>query len=139
AGTTFTLQQDSRAAVRDLRDQIKNLQHGLAFAHDILEVVPLLERALKLDVLFFGTAPSHRGPYVGEKLLVVPRFLYEVRGSRLHGSHRVFYGAVSCNHDYGQARVVRANLRENLHAVAARQRQIEQDEIVGTVSHLRQA
>ena len=139
AGTAFALQQHGGAAVRDLCDEIKNLEHGLAFAHDVFEVVALLERALELDIFFFRAAPADGGPYVGQKFFVVPGFLHEIRRARLHGAHGIFHRAIGGDHDYRQARVVGTNLRKNLHAITAGQGQIEQHEIKGSVGHLRDA
>ena len=131
--------QHRGAAVGHLRDQVENLQHGLAFAHDIFEVVALLQRALELDIFFFRAAPADRGAHIGQKFFVVPGLLYEIRRARLHGAHRILHRAVGGNHDDGQARVVGANLRKDFHAVAAGQRQIEQHQIKRAVRHLREA
>ena len=46
SGSTLALQQYGGAAGRDLGDQVKNLQHRLALADDVLEVVALLQGAL---------------------------------------------------------------------------------------------
>ena len=139
AGAALALQQHGRAAVGDLRHQVENLQHGLALAHDVFKVVALLERALELDVFFFGPPPTHRRAHIGEKFFVVPGLLDEIGRARLHGAHRIFHRAVGGDHDDRQARVVGANLRQNVHAVAAGKRQIEQHEIKGTLADLRQA
>ena len=60
AGAALALDQNSRAAGRDLRDEVEEAQHRLALADDIFEVVALLERALELDDLFFGAMPGDR-------------------------------------------------------------------------------
>ena len=54
ARAALALQQNRRPAGRDLRHQVENLQHGFALAHDAFKVVALLQRALELDVFFFG-------------------------------------------------------------------------------------
>src|SRR5579862_18793 len=61
AGSAFPLQKHGGATVGYLGDKIENLQHRLAFADDVFEVVALLESALELNVLFFGPAPSNGG------------------------------------------------------------------------------
>ena len=47
----------------------------------------------------------------------------------LHGADGVFHGAVGGDHDDRQLRIVRANLRQNVHAIASRQGKIEQDQV----------
>ena len=138
AGAAFPLQQHCGAAVRHLRDQIKNLQHGLALAHDIFKVVALLQSALQLDIFFFGPAPAHGRAYIGKKFFVVPWLLHKIRSAGLHGAHRVFHRPIGGDHDDRQARVVRVNFGENFHPVAARQSQIEQDQIERAIRHLRE-
>ena len=71
-------EQHGGTAVRDLRDQIENLEHRLALAHDIFEVVALLEGALELNVFFLRPSPSYRSSHVRQKFLVVPRLLDEI-------------------------------------------------------------
>ena len=129
AGSAFALQEHGGTAVRHLGDEVENLQHRLAFADDIFEVVALLEGALQLDVLFFGTSPSHGGAHVGEKLFVVPGLGNEVSGAGLHGAHCVLHRAVGGDHDDRQAGFVGANFGQNLHAIAAGQGKIEQDQV----------
>ena len=139
ARPAFALQEHGGAAVRDLGDEVEDLQHRLTFADDVLEVVALLEGALELDVLFFGAAPPHGGAYVGQKLFVVPGLGHEVGGAGLHGAHRILYRAVGGDHDDGQARFVGANLSQNLQAVAAGQGEIEQDQVEGMFADALQA
>ena len=129
AGSAFALQEHGGAAVRHLGDQVEDLQHRLAFADDVFEVVALLEGALQLDVFFFGPAPSHGGAHVRQQFFVVPGFGDEVGGPRLHGAHRVLHRAVGGDHDDGQASFVGANFAQNLNAIAAREGEIEQDQV----------
>ena len=82
AGAALALNQDGRAAGRNLRDEVEDRQHGLALADDVFEVVALLESALELEVLFFGAVARDGGANVGEQLLVVPRLLDEVLALR---------------------------------------------------------
>ena len=137
AGSALALQKHGRAAIGHLRHQIENLQHGLALAHDVFEVVALLQRALELNVFFFGAAPADSGAHVGEKLLVVPRLLNEICRPNLHRAHGIFHCAERSDHDDRQARIMRSNLREDLHAIAARKSEIEQHQIKRTFRDLR--
>src|ERR1700683_338715 len=129
AGAAFALQEHGGTAVGHLGNEIEDLQHHFALAHDVLEVVALLEGALQLDVFFFGATPAHGGAHVGEKLFVVPGLLDEVGGARLHGAHGVFHRAVGRDHDDWQAGFEGMNFGENLHAIAAGQGEIEQDQV----------
>ena len=129
ARAALALQEHGGAAVGDLGDEVKNLEHRLAFADDVFEVVALLEGALELDVFFFSAAPAHGGANVGEKLFVVPGFLDEIGGAGLHGAHRIFHRAVGGDHDHRQAGFVGANFGQNFHAVAAGQSEVEQDQV----------
>ena len=54
AGAAFALDEHSGAAGRHLGDQVEDPQHDFAFAHDVGEVVALLEGALELQIFFFG-------------------------------------------------------------------------------------
>ena len=122
ASSALALQQHRRATGCHLRDQVENLQHGLALAHDVFKVVALLQGPLELNVFFFGPAPANGGTHIGQQLFVVPRFLYEVGGAGLHRVHGIFHRSVGSDHDDGQPLVVRMELRENIHTIAARER-----------------
>ena len=139
AGAALALNQNRRAAGRNLRDQVENLQHGLALADNILEVIALLQGALKLLVFFFSAAAAHRGPHVRQQLLIVPGLLDEVSGAILHGADSVIHGAVSGNHDHRQLWITVANIAKNLQSVAVRQGKIQQHQIKGTLAHLDQS
>ena len=117
ARPAFALQQYRRAAGRHLGDQIENLQHGLALAHDVLKVVALLEGALQLNVFFFRLLAGDGGAHVGQQLLVVPRFLDEVGGAGLHGADRVLHRSIGGDHDDSLLRMQQPNLREHVHPV----------------------
>src|SRR6202007_1775232 len=99
-----------------------------ALADDVFEVVALLEGALQLNVFFFGAAPAYGRAHVGQELFVVPGFLNEVGSAGLHGAHRILHRAVGGDHDHGQPGLVSANLGEDVHTVAAGEREIEQNE-----------
>ena len=49
AGAAFALDEDGGAAGRDLRDEVEEAEHGVAFADDVFEGVALLEGALEVD------------------------------------------------------------------------------------------
>ena len=138
ARPAFALQQHRRAAGRHLRDQIENLQHGLALAHDVFKVVALLERALQLNVFFFRLLAGDGGAHVGQQFLVVPRLLDEVGGAGLHGAHRVLHRPIGGDHDDGLLRMQQPNLGEHVHPVLVGQRQVEQDHVESALSNLRQ-
>ena len=72
AGTALALDQDCGTAGRNLRNKVEEAKHRLALADDIFKVVTLLQGALELDDLFFGTVAVDCGANVGEQLLVVP-------------------------------------------------------------------
>ena len=134
AGPALTLQQHRGTAGGDLRYQIENLQHGLALAHNIFEVVTLLQRSLELDIFFFRSMPGDCGSHVGEQLLVIPRFLDEVAGAGLHRPHCVLNRAVSRDHNHGEMRIVSMNLGEKVNAIAVGQRQVEQNKIEAPIT-----
>ena len=137
ARPAFALQQHRRAAGCNLRDQVENLEHGFALAHDVLKVVTLFERALELNVFFFRFLASDGRTHVGQQFFVVPRLLDEVCGSGLHGAHRVLHRAIGRDHDDGLLRVQHSNLRQHVHPVLIGERQVEQDHVKGTFSNLR--
>ncbi len=118
ARAAFALQQDGRPAGRHLRHQVENLQHRLALADDVLEVVALLQRPLELDVFFFRPMPCHRRPYIGEQLFVVPWLLDEVGGARLHGLDCILDGSVSGDHDHREPGILCVSIGQDVHAVA---------------------
>ncbi len=57
ARAALTLHQHRRPARRNLRHQVEQPQHRLALAHNVLEVVALLQRALQLHHFFFSAPP----------------------------------------------------------------------------------
>ena len=121
------------------RHEVKNLQHGLAFAHDVLEVVALLQGALELNVFFFRVLAGDGGAHIGQQLFVVPWLLDEIGCPRLHGVDRILHRAVGGDHDDRMLRMWAANLGEHVHAIAVGQSQVEQHEIEGALADLGQA
>src|ERR1700722_11416600 len=128
-GTAFALQQNGGAAIGNLCHEVENLQHRLAFADNVFEVVALLEGALQLYIFFFRPSPSDGGAYVGKKFFVVPGFLNEIGGAALHGANRILYRAESGDHDDGQRCFMGANFGKDFHAIAAGQSKVEQDQV----------
>src|ERR1700730_8565006 len=61
ASSALPLQQHRRATGCHLRDQVENLQHGLALAHDVFKVVALLQGPLELNAFFFGSEQANCG------------------------------------------------------------------------------
>ncbi len=129
AGAALALNQDRGTAGRDLRDQVEDAQHDLAFAHDVGEVVALLEGALELKVFFLGAVAGNGGADVGEQLLVVPGLLDEVLRAGADGLDDVIDGAVGRDHDDGQIGLALLELRQQLEAALAGQSEIEEDEV----------
>src|SRR5207302_3529450 len=77
ARAAFALDQHRRTAGRDLRNQVENLEHDFAFAHDVFKVVALLEGALELLIFLFHAPAVNSRAYVGQQLFIVPRLLDE--------------------------------------------------------------
>ena len=129
AGSAFALDENGGAAGRNLRDQVEDAQHDFAFAHDVGEVVALLEGALELQVFFFGFVARNCGANVGEQLLVVPRLLNEVFSAGTDGFYDILDGAVSGDHDDRRFGLALLDLGKEIEAALAGQREIEQDEV----------
>ena len=129
AGAALALNEDGGAAGRDLGDKVEDLEHDLAFAHDVGEVVALLEGALELKVLFLGAVAGDGGADVGEELFVVPGLLDEVFRAGADGFDDVVDGAVGGDHDDGQLGLALLDLGQQLEAALAGQGEVEQDEV----------
>src|SRR5439155_1444481 len=120
-----------------LRHEIEDAQHWFALTHDVLEVVALLEGALELDVLFFRAVPGDGRAHVSQELLIVPWFLDEVGGARLHRGDRLLHRTVRRNHDDRQLRMVCANLARVLLADAVGHRESQTSALSLTLSRRR--
>ena len=131
AGAAFTLDQHGGAAGSDLSDQVKNLEHGIRFADDMLKVIALFQRTLELLIFFFHPAAGHGGAHVGQQLFVVPGLLDEISRALLHGTDGVIQRAIGGNHDHGKLGIARANVSQDFQPVAVRQGKVEQDKIKG--------
>ncbi len=107
----------------------KTLQHDFALAHDVGEVVALLEGALELKVLFFGAVAGDGGADVGEQLFVVPGLLDEVFRAGADGFDDVVDGAVGGDHDDRQLGLALLELRQQLEAALAGQGEVEQHQV----------
>src|SRR6266567_6250558 len=129
SGTALALDQDRGAAGRDLRNQIEYTQHDFAFAHDVGEVVALLERALELQILFFGAMPRDGRADVGHELLVVPGLLDEVLRAGADGLDDVVHRPVGGDHDNRQLLLALLYLRQQFQAALPGKSQVEEDEV----------
>jgi hypothetical protein len=129
AGAALALNQNRGSTGRDLGDEIEDLEHDLAFAHDVAEVIALLEGALELEVLFLGAMAGDGGADVGQQLFIVPGLLDEVFRARAHRLDDVFHGAVGGNHDDRQIGLALLDLGQQLHAGLSGQSQVEQHQI----------
>src|ERR1017187_2378380 len=139
ARSTLPLNENRRPAGRHLRHQVEQPQHRLALAHNVFEVVALLQRALQLHHFFFGAVPSYGGANVRQQLLVVPGLLDEVLRARANGIDYVRNRAERRNHDHRQVRLHVQNARQQIDAALARKRQVEQQQVERTVRQLFQA
>ena len=129
ARTALALNQNGRPARSNLCDQVENLQHDLAFAHNVREVVALLQGALELQNLFFGAMAGHCGADIGQQLFVVPGLLNEVLRAGADGLDNVVHRAIRGDHDDRQLGVAFLDLRKQLEAAFAGQVQVEQQQI----------
>jgi hypothetical protein len=99
AGAAFALDQNGGARGSNLRHEVENPQHDVAFAHDVGKVVALLEGALQLKVFFLGAMAGDGGADVRQQLFVVPGFLNKVFRAGPDGFHNVVHRAVGGEHD----------------------------------------
>ena len=56
----------------------------------------------------------------------------------MHGADRVFHGAIGGDHDNCLLRVEQANLRQHVHPALVGEREVEQNQVEGAYSKLRQ-
>ena len=130
AGAAFALNQDRGAAGSDLRDKIKDAKHGLAFAHDVGEIVALFEGALELE----GFLPRRGGVRLRsgcQEEFSRPRASgNEILRAGANGLDDVVDCAVGGDHDNWKIGLVLLELRQKLDAALAGQREVEQDEVV---------
>ena len=119
SGAAFTLQKNCGTAGSNLRHKVENLEHGLALAHDIFEVVPPLQRSLQLNVFFFGATPANCSAHIGQQLLVIPGFLQKIRSPGLHRTNCILNGAIGRDHDHRDLRIDGANFGQNIQPAAA--------------------
>ena len=129
AGAAFALNQNRGAAGRDLRHQVEDAQHDLALAHDVGEVVALLERALELQILFFGAVAGDGRANVGQQLFVVPRLLNKVFRAGADGLDHVVHRAVGGDHDDRQFGLALFDLRQQFQAALAGQGKVEKHQV----------
>ncbi len=132
AGSALSLDEDGGAGGSNLRHQVEDAQHRLAFADDIFKVVALLQRAFELNILFFRAVPRDRGADIGQKLFIVPGLLDEVLRPAIHGVDHVADRSIGGDHDDRQVGLALPDAGQDLQAVLARQSQIQQDQVVGS-------
>src|SRR5579862_5097633 len=73
ARPALTMNQHRRSRWRHLCDQVEYGEHLLAFPDDVWKVVPLLQRALELDILLTQPAPLDGLRHLDEQFVVGPR------------------------------------------------------------------
>ena len=129
AGAAFALNQNCGTAGRDLGYEVEDLEHDLALADDVGEVIALLESALELEVLLLGAMASDGGANVGQQLFVVPGLLNEVFRAGADRVHDIVHGAVGGNHDDRQIGMALLDLREQFEAALAGQSQVQQQQV----------
>ncbi len=112
------------------RDGAQQPRHHIGFADDVLEGVALLERSLELNDLLLRTLFRDRRAYVRQQLLVIPRFLDEVFRTCLQSVHHIAHGAIGGDHDHGNRGLQALDPRQQLDTALARQRQIQQDQVI---------
>src|SRR6185437_12776715 len=129
AGTTFTLDQYGGAAGGDLANEVKDPQHGVALADDILKRVALPECALELFIFLFSAAAGHGSADIRQQLFIIPGLLDEVGGAVLDCANGIIDCAVGGNHDDGKLGITVADIGQNFQTVAVRQREIKQHQV----------
>ena len=78
--------------------------------------------------------PRNRRTYVRQQLFVVPGLLNKIRRASLHRLYRIFDRAVGGDHDDREPEILQMNFREQIHAIAIGQRQVEQYHIEAAFS-----
>src|ERR1700676_68141 len=136
AGAAFAADQDGGTRGPHLGDQIEQREHFLAFADDVREIKALLQGALELHVFFAQVARLHGLRYLGEKFVVGPRLGDVVHGPILEGRSRHIDGAVRGDQNDGKLRIAAVDFFQEVEAVAVRKTDVEQQQIIGTLSEL---
>ena len=118
AGSAFPLNQDRRTTGRSLNDEIEDLPHLRAAAHDVGKLrVAFLNVLTKGPVLGDEPIPFHGVTQHRQDFVVLERLGNVVEGASLHGRDGAFDRRVRRNHDDGQLFVELAQLLEGLHAI----------------------
>ena len=130
AGSGFARDQNGRAARRDLRHQVQNLEHALALAHDVRETGALAQRSSEMRVLRFELALRDHPADLDQQLFVVPRLrkiigraTFQRRDGRLH---RPIRG----DQENRRLTIPDTDLVQHLKAAFVRHHQVEQDQVV---------
>ena len=129
-GARFTSDQNGRAARRDLRDQVQNTQHPLAFADDIREAVALLQRPLQFAIFAFQAATGDHALDLDQQLVVVPGLREIIVGPAFDGLHRDLNRAIGRDQKDRRLKTARPQLFKDIQARSIGQRQVEQNQIM---------
>ena len=115
-------------------DELEGREHladRRAVADDVLEAVARRELRLQIRVLLLQPALLERRVQHTRKLADLEGLDEEVDRAALDGLHGVGHVAESRDHDRAQSRIQRERFVEDLHAVAIRQSQIDDECVVG--------
>src|SRR5258705_1252640 len=130
ACAALALDEYGGRAWSNLGDEVEQAEHRFALADDIFKVVALLQGALELDYLFFGTVAGDGGANVGEQFLVVPGLLDEVFRAGTNGVHDVADRAVRRNHDDGKIGLHLDDARQQVDTALAGKSKVKKQQIV---------
>src|ERR1700746_3136033 len=128
AGAAFAADEHGRAGGPDLRHQIKQGQHLVAFSDNVGEIEALLEGALQLNVFIAQTASLNGLGNLREKLIVRPGLGDVVHRAAFEGSGGHLNGAVGGDQHNRQVRIVAVDVLQKLNTVAVRQTHVQQKE-----------
>src|SRR6202007_2873330 len=129
---------DGRTRGRDLRHQIEQCEHLLTFPDDARKVVPLLQRALELNVLFAQPAPLNGERNRSDKFVIRPWFRDVVLRPALERGARHIDRAKRSNQDYGKVGIAAADFAEQVNPVAVGKAYIEEHQVEGPLLELSQ-
>ena len=131
AGAALALDQHGGAAGSDLADQVKDLQHGVALADDMLKVVTLFEGALELFVFLFHRRRATAARTSASSFSLSQGFWMKLVAPRCMARTALSTRAIGGNHDDGELGITRADIAQDFQPVAVRQGKIKQHQIEG--------
>src|SRR6202022_4005115 len=135
-GAAFAANQDGGTRGPHLGDQIEQREHFFTFTYNVREIEALLQGARELHIFFAQVARLHGLRYLSEKFVVGPRLRDVVHGPILEGRTRHLNGAVSGDQNHGELRIAAVDFFQEVEAVAVRKADVEQQQIIGTLSEL---